>query len=71
MAQDNIVLPQKTVEHAFKYPTFDWAETIEGKPGYPNPGSFLMHNLWPKKKKKKAKKGRMKSPRKRTKSPKK
>ena len=70
LAQDDIVLPQKTIERAFRFPTFDVNETfMNGKVEYPRPGVGLMHNPCPREKKKPSKSkdtattgGRAKSP---------
>ena len=51
LAQDNIILPQKTLEDALKYPSFDWNKTLCGEPKFADAGVSLMHNPWPKKKK--------------------
>ena len=62
LAQDDIVLPQKTIERAFRFPTFDVNETfMNGKVEYPRPGVGLMHNPCPREKKKPSKGGGGKS----------
>ena len=58
LAQDDIIIDQKTLEKAFKFPSFSWENTtLRGKVEYPNPGVGLMHNIFPKEKKKGGKKG--------------
>ena len=49
LAQDYITIDQKAIERAFKFPHFDRTAT-DGK--YPEPGVGLMHNEYPKEKKK-------------------
>ena len=53
LAQDDIVIDQKAIERAFKFPHFDRTRT-DGN--YPEPGVGLMHNEYPKDKKGKDKK---------------
>lgn len=60
LAQDNIMVSERTIETAFKMPTFDWRDVaVDGKPVYNNRGAYLMVNPFPKVKKGK-KKGKKK-----------
>lgn len=52
LAQEKIVVDQKTIERAFLHPYFDWAESGLEKISYPSPGDDLMVNPFPKPKKK-------------------
>ena len=51
LAQDNIIMDEKQLELALKYPTFTWEKTIAGKPSYVSPAYGLMVNMFPKPKK--------------------
>ena len=62
LAQDDIIIDQKAIEKAFKFPSFSWENTtLRGKVEYPDPGVGLMHNEF-KKEKKVGKKGKGGSP---------
>lgn len=52
MAENYIPLDHKAIERAICHPKFKWEDTIEGKVSYPGPGVGLMHNLFPKERKK-------------------
>lgn len=63
LAQDEIEIPQKTIENVFRFPHFEEKHTLMAEQGeirYPKPGTGLMANPFPREKKGKGGRGKSK-----------